>query len=288
MPQTINTNLVSLNAQRNLNASQSSLATSMQRLSSGLRVNSAKDDAAGLAIAERMNTQVRGMNVAIRNANDGISLAQTAEGALGKLGENLQRMRELTVQARNSTNSNSDKDSLNKEFEQLASEMWRIMNATTFNGKPILADASGLAQTFQIGANTTTNDSIAINALDLTTEATMSAIVGAGTAPFPTPIDNTADFAALGVVIDNIDLALDFVNNTRATYGAIQSRFDAVISNLQVAVENQTAARSRIMDADFAQETSNMSRAQILQQAGNAMVAQANQLPQQVLSLLQR
>ena len=288
MPQTINTNIVSLNAQRNLNASQSSLATSMQRLSSGLRVNSAKDDAAGLAIAERMNTQVRGMNVAIRNANDGISLAQTAEGALGKLGENLQRMRELTVQARNATNSNSDKDSLNKEFEQLGSEIWRIINATTFNGKPILADASGLPQTFQIGANTTTNDSIGINAMDLTTEATMTAIVGTGTAPFPALIDNTADFAALGTVIDNIDLALDFVNNTRATYGAIQSRFDAVISNLQVAVENQTAARSRIMDADFAQETSNMSRAQILQQAGNAMVAQANQLPQQVLSLLQR
>ncbi len=288
MPQTINTNIVSLNAQRNLNASQSSLATSMQRLSSGLRVNSAKDDAAGLAIAERMNTQVRGMNVAIRNANDGISMAQTAEGALGKLGENLQRMRELTVQGRNATNSNSDKDSLNKEFEQLASEMWRIMNATTFNGKPILADASGLAQTFQIGANTSINDSIAINALDLTTDPTMAAIVGTGTAPFPATIDNTADFAALGVVIDNIDKALDFVNNTRATYGAIQSRFDAVISNLQVAVENQTAARSRIMDADFAQETSNMSRAQILQQAGNAMVAQANQLPQQVLSLLQR
>jgi flagellin len=288
MPQTINTNIVSLNAQRNLNASQSSLATSMQRLSSGLRVNSAKDDAAGLAIAERMNTQVRGMNVAIRNANDGISMAQTAEGALGKLAENLQRMRELTVQARNSTNSNSDKDSLNKEFEQLGSEIWRIMNATTFNGKPILADASGLPQTFQIGANTTTNDSIAINALDMTTEPTVAAILGSGTAPFPALIDNTADFTALGVVIDNIDLALDFVNNTRATFGAVQSRFDAVISNLQVAVENQTAARSRIMDADFAQETSNMSRAQILQQAGNAMVAQANQLPQQVLSLLQR
>lgn len=288
MPQTINTNIVSLNAQRNLNASQSSLATSMQRLSSGMRVNSAKDDAAGLAIAERMNTQVRGMNVAIRNANDGISLAQTAEGALGKLGENLQRMRELTVQARNSTNSNSDKDSLNKEFEQLGSEIWRIMNATTFNGKPILADASGLPQTFQIGANTTVNDSIEIAALDLTTEATMAAIVGVGSTPFPALIDNTADFTALGLVIDNLDLALDFVNNTRATYGAVQSRFDAVISNLQVAVENQTAARSRIMDADFAQETSNMSRAQILQQAGNAMVAQANQLPQQVLSLLQR
>ena len=287
MPQTINTNIVSLNAQRNLNASQSSLATSMQRLSSGLRVNSAKDDAAGLAIAERMNTQVRGMNVAVRNANDGISLAQTAEGALGKVGENLQRMRELTVQARNSTNSNSDKDSLNKEFEQLASEIWRIMNATTFNGKPILADGSGQPQTFQIGANTTSNDSISVAALDLTNEPTMSVIVGTGTA-VPTPIDNTADFATLGTVIDNIDQALDFVNNTRATFGAMQSRFDAVISNLQVAVENQTAARSRIMDADFAQETSNMSRAQILQQAGNAMVAQANQLPQQVLSLLQR
>ncbi|KQW51871.1 MULTISPECIES: flagellin [unclassified Roseateles] len=292
MPQTINTNINSLNAQRNLNSSQQSLAVSMQRLSSGLRVNSAKDDAAGLAIAERMNTQVRGMNVAIRNANDGISLAQTAEGALGKIGDNLQRMRELTVQARNSTNSNSDKDSLNKEFEQLGSEIWRIVNATTFNSKPILADTAGVAagtgQTFQIGANTTSNDSITVAALDLTQDPTVVALLGAGAAPFPALIDNTADFTALGVVMDNIDLALDTINNTRATYGAIQSRFDAVISNLQVAVENQTSARSRIMDADFAQETANMSRAQILQQAGNAMVAQANQLPQQVLSLLQR
>jgi flagellin len=292
MPQTINTNINSLNAQRNLNSSQSSLAVSMQRLSSGLRVNSAKDDAAGLAIAERMNTQVRGMNVAIRNANDGISLAQTAEGALGKIGDNLQRMRELTVQARNATNSNSDKDSLNKEFEQLGSEIWRIVNATTFNSKPILADTAGVAagtgQTFQIGANTTTNDSITIAALDLTQDPAVVALLGTGAVPFPALIDNTADFTALGVVIDGIDTALDAVNNTRATYGAIQSRFDAVISNLQVAVENQTSARSRIMDADFAQETANMSRAQILQQAGNAMVAQANQLPQQVLSLLQR
>lgn len=293
MPQTINTNINSLNAQRNLNSSQSSLAVSMQRLSSGLRVNSAKDDAAGLAIAERMNTQVRGMNVAIRNANDGISLAQTAEGALGKIGDNLQRMRELTVQARNATNSSSDKDSLNKEFEQLGSEIWRIVNATTFNSKPILADTAGVAagtgQTFQIGANTTANDSITVAALDLTQDATVTKLLGStGAVPFPALIDNTADFAALGTVIDDIDAALTTVNNTRATYGAIQSRFDAVISNLQVAVENQTAARSRIMDADFAQETANMSRAQILQQAGNAMVAQANQLPQQVLSLLQR
>ncbi|MFG6487387.1 flagellin [Roseateles sp. BYS78W] len=296
MPQTINTNIVSLNAQRNLNASQSSLATSMQRLSSGLRVNSAKDDAAGLAIAERMNTQVRGMNVAIRNANDGISMSQTAEGALGKLAENLQRMRELTVQARNSTNSSSDKDSLNKEFDQLGQEIWRIVNATTFNGKPILADTSGQPQTFQIGANTTTNDSISISSMNFTDPAAdptnptqpnpIATLLGGGTSPFPALIDNTADFATLGTVIDNIDLALTSVNNARAVYGATQSRFDAVISNLQVAVENQTAARSRIMDADFASETSNMSRAQILQQAGNAMVAQANQLPQQVLALL--
>jgi flagellin len=292
MPQTINTNINSLNAQRHLNSSQSSLSVSMQRLSSGLRVNSAKDDAAGLAIAERMNTQVRGMNVAIRNANDGISLAQTAEGALGKIGDNLQRMRELTVQARNSTNSTSDKDSLNKEFEQLGSEIWRIVNATTFNSKPILADAEGVAagtgQTFQIGANTTVNDSITVPALDLTQDASITALLGAGTAPFPALIDGTMSFEDLGLVMDNIDVALDTVNNTRATFGATQARFDAVISNLQVAVENQSAARSRIMDADFAQETANLSRAQILQQAGNAMVAQANQLPQQVLSLLQR
>jgi flagellin len=228
------------------------------------------------------------MNVAIRNANDGISLSQTAEGALGKVADNLQRMRELAVQARNATNSNSDKDSLNKEFDQLGQEIWRIVNATTFNGKPILADVSGVAQTFQIGANTSTNDSISIAALDLTANADIVAILGAGTSPFPALIDNTADFATVGTVIDNIDTALNTISNTRATYGAIQSRFDAVIANLQISVENQTAARSRIMDADFAQETAMMSRASILQQAGNAMVAQANQLPQQVLALLQR
>jgi flagellin len=288
MAQIINTNITSLNSQRNTAMSQNSLAIAMQRLSSGMRVNSAKDDAAGLAIAERMNAQVRGMNVAIRNANDGISLSQTAEGALGKVADNLQRMRELAVQARNATNSNSDKDSLNKEFDQLGQEIWRIVNATTFNGKPILADVSGVAQTFQIGANTSTNDSISIAALDLTANADIVAILGAGTSPFPALIDNTADFATVGTVIDNIDTALNTISNTRATYGAIQSRFDAVIANLQISVENQTAARSRIMDADFAQETAMMSRASILQQAGNAMVAQANQLPQQVLALLQR
>ena len=281
MPQTINTNLASLNAQRNLNASQSSLQISMQRLSSGLRVNSAKDDAAGLAIAERMNSQVRGMNVAIRNANDGISLAQTAEGALSKVGDSLQRMRELAIQARNATNSSSDKDSLNKEFVELQKEIARVLGGTTFNGKHILgADATTL--TFQIGANTTSDDVININTSNMVTDTTITAITSSTMAA----IDANATVGAIGNVIDSLDKAIDLVNDTRATYGATQSRFDAIISNLQTAVENQSAARSRIMDADYAAETANMSRAQILQQAGTAMVAQANQLPQQVLKLL--
>ena len=280
MPQTINTNLASLNAQRNLNASQSSLQISMQRLSSGLRVNSAKDDAAGLAIAERMNAQVRGMNVAIRNANDGISMAQTAESALGKAGDALQRMRELAVQARNASNSGSDKDSLDKEFQELAKEVQRVLAGTTFNGKAIIGASAG-AQDFQIGANTTANDLITVTTTDMTADASVTAVT-AGVV-----IDSTADVTALKTVIDNIDGALDKINAERAVYGATRSRFEAVISNLQTSVENQAAARGRIMDADYAQETSNLSRAQILQQAGNAMVAQANQLPQQVLKLLQ-
>jgi flagellin len=282
MPLTINTNIASLNAQRNLNMSQGSLATSMQRLSSGLRVNSAKDDAAGLAIAERMNAQTRGMNVAIRNANDGISMSQTAEGALSQVSNSLQRMRELAVQARNATNSSSDKDSLNKEFSQLQQEISRVLAGTTFNGKHILgADATSL--TFQIGANTTADDTITIATTDMSQDTTITAVTSTSTAL----IDASATLGAIGTVIDNIDAALDSVNDTRATYGATQSRFDAIITNLQVGVENQSAARSRIMDADFASETANMSRSQVLQQAGTAMVAQANQLPQQVLKLLQ-
>ena len=279
MAMSVNTNLFSLNAQRNLNGSQSSLATSMQRLSSGLRVNSAKDDAAGLAIAERMNAQVRGMNVAVRNANDGISLGQTADGALASIGDSLQRMRELTVQARNSTNSDSDKDSLNLEFAQLSAEIGRVLGGTTFNGKAILgADAGTL--TFQVGANTTVNDSIDIATTNMATDPQITAVTGA-------TIGSTADATALATVITNIDAALDDVNGQRAVFGAAQNRFQAVITNLQSSVENQSAARSRIMDADFAAETANMSRAQILQQAGTAMVAQANVLPQQVLKLLQ-
>ena len=280
MPALINSNIATLNAQRNTSASQMPLSTAMQRLSSGLRVNTAKDDAAGLAIAERMNAQVRGMNVAIRNANDGISMAQTAEGALSKVGDALQRMRELAVQARNGTNSDSDKNSLNKEFAELQKEITRVLGGTAFNGKNILG-ADGTSFTFQVGANTSTDDVIEVEFENLTSNADITAVTVT-----TATIGSTADASAIASVIDDIDVALDTVNDKRATFGATQSRFEAVIANLQVSVENQSSARSRIMDADFAVETANLSRAQILQQAGNAMIAQANQLPQAVLALL--
>ena len=286
MPQTINTNLNSLNAQRNLSTSQFSLAISMQRLSSGLRVNSAKDVAAGLAIAERMTSQVRGMNTSARNANDGISMAQTAEGALGKVSDSLQRMRELSVQAANATNSDSDKNSLDKEFGELAKEIQRVLGGASFNGQHMLG-ADAKAFQFQVGANTSSNDTIDITTTDLTADATVTAVAGTDNAGAGRAvIDSTATAATIKTVIDNIDLAISTVSDQRAVMGASQSRFDSVIANLQSSVENQTAARSRIMDTDFAAETANLSRAQILQQAGNAMVAQANQLPQQVLTLL--
>ena len=264
--QTINTNVMSLTAQRNLSQSQSTLATSMERLSSGLRVNSAKDDAAGLAIAERMNTQVRGMNVAIRNANDGISLSQTAEGGLNEVGNMLQRMRELAVQSANGTNSDSDKDNLQAEFAELTEEITRIGETTQFNGRFVLGADAG-AFDFQVGANVGEQ-------LTITTTAVAAV---------------TADIGATGdadAAITAIDTAIDTVTSQRANFGAVQSRFESAINNLQIGVENQSAARGRIVDADFAVETANMTRAQILQQAGNAMVSQANSAPQSVLQLL--
>jgi flagellin len=408
MAQTINTNIASLNAQRNLSASQSALATSMQRLSSGLRVNSAKDDAAGLAIAERMNTQVRGLNVAARNANDGISLAQTAEGALGKIGDMLQRIRELAVQSANATNNVTDRAALQAEVAQLKDEIQRVAITTSFNDTPLL-DGAFTAQTFQVGANagetivlsgivnaklaalgslqtgaateTTTAASGAYTQaysdtatdayqfkidtfvvsdravsgataanLDADLDAWLASSAGAGytktgsivggnlvlsktdgsdlvvATSFSNAVGSTAaaagptsagTFATGGFVgtanngveatsepgianltitdaekatfaLSAIDTALTAVNEARGTLGAVQSRFENAIANTQVTAENLAAARGRIMDADFAAETANMSRAQILQQAGTAMVAQANQLPQQVLQLLQR
>lgn len=284
MPAIINTNIGALTAQRNNAASQNSLSISMQRLSSGLRVNSAKDDAAGLAIAERMTSQIRGMNVAMRNANDGISMAQTAEGALSKVGDALQRMRELAIQARNGTNNGKDKDSLNKEFAELQSEIKRVLGGTAFNGTKILGADAGAGKTFvfQVGANTGAEDTIGVRFEDMTSNADIASITAAAAS-----IGSGVDATAIGSVIDNIDDAIDLINDKRAVFGATQSRFEAVISNLQVAVENQSAARSRILDADYAAETANLSRAQILQQASTAMIAQANQLPQLVLRLLQ-
>ena len=266
MSMTINTNVVSLNAQRNLTNSQGSLATSMQRLSSGLRVNSAKDDAAGLAIADRMNTQVRGIQVAIRNANDGISLSQTAEGALATMTDALQRMRELAVQAQNGSNGTGDRANLDTEYQQLSAEITRIAVQTKFNGVAIVGAGAG-AQVFQVGPNggdtlTVTTSTVTTVTGGVTTVATASAAMAA------------------------IDKALDTISTSRATYGAAMSRFGFAISNLMITGENQSAARGRIMDADFAAETANLSRSQILQQAGTAMVAQANQMPQSVLALL--
>ncbi|HKX93713.1 MAG TPA: flagellin [Methylibium sp.] len=403
MAMSVNTNIVSMNAQRNLGTSQSSLATSMQRLSSGLRVNSAKDDAAGLAIAERMSASVRGLNVAARNANDGISLAQTAEGALGKVGDMLQRMRELAVQSANATNSADDRKALQAEVSQLRDEVDRVAKSVSFNGKKLL-DGTFTAASFQVGAGA--GDNITVGALTNATAANLSKVTYAEGASADLTLDGTtistldeiadgdlqitvdsgganelvvevgeiaeagSEIERLGQVaeainrktadtgvsaylvknddgtykldikaskldsagaplaieftgfttattgldvgdtltdvtddigidalnietesdvwvsIKKIDSALDQVNSARGTLGAVQSRFENAVANIQIQAENTAASRGRIMDADFATETSNLSRAQILQQAGTAMVAQANQLPQQVLSLL--
>ena len=295
MAMTINTNVSSLNAQRNTIATQNSLATSMQRLSSGLRVNSARDDAAGMAIADRMNGQVRGMNVAIRNANDGISLAQTAEGGLSVMGEMLQRMRELTVQAINSTNTtgaDGDLGALNREFTQLRDEVNRIMSAVQFNGTSLFTTTANFD--FQVGANSGQTITIAGSSLNIAAATGgMSGVTvdvaGAGTAVTPggaaSALNVTAN-AENSAALVALDTALATLNATRATLGAVQSRFENTVNFLRSSVENQAAARGRVMDADFAAETANLSRAQILQQAGTAMIAQANQLPQGVLALL--
>ncbi len=383
MSQVINTNVSSLNAQRNLNTSQASLQTSLQRLSSGLRINSAKDDAAGLAISQRFTAQINGADQAARNANDGISLAQTAEGSLASTTDNLQRIRQLAVQAANATNSSSDRAALQTEVSQLKSEIDRVGSAASFNGVKLL-DGSNPSFVFQVGANTSSNDTIAIsglptatvaglgsvstassqsvaisglttgaldgatdslsingtnigalaatgtagqraaqvvdainkiattthvnayidsttNKINLTSNATFTvAKTGAGdtltgldstngaTASTTTGLTtlNVSSFAGAQLAIQQIDSALDQVNSARATLGAVQSRFTSVVTNLQTTNENLSASRSRIQDADFAAETANLTRAQILQQAGTAILAQANSVPNNVLTLL--
>lgn len=273
MAMTINTNTASINAQRNLNVSSSSLKTSMQRLSSGLRVNSAKDDAAGLGIAEKMTAQSRGMTVAERNANDGISLAQTAEGGLAVITSHLQRMRELATQAASGQYDGTNLSSLDQEFQALQDEVSRIAEATTFNGKQVLGTDSTMS--FQIGAGTTGDNQISVTTIN----ANFSDVAGLAEA--------VSDTASAAAAMAEIDSALDTVNDSRAGLGALQSRFEGVVTQLQSQNENIQAARGRILDADYASETANLARSQILQQAGTAMLAQANQLGSSVLSLLQ-
>ncbi|APG23795.1 flagellin domain-containing protein [Syntrophotalea acetylenica] len=280
MALTINTNVQSLNAQRNLSKSQSALANSMQRLSSGLRINSAKDDAAGLAISDRMNSQIRGMNQAVRNSNDGISLAQTAEGALGEMTNILQRMRELSVQSANATNSNDDRLALDSEFGELRDELDRIVGTTKFNGEKLLDGTYGTGQAavFQVGANAGEVISVEIG-----TVSTAKLSDGSG---------NTLDAAGISAQGDTstamnvIDGALKTVDSMRGNLGAKQNRFESTIANLNNVSENLSAARSRIVDADIATETSEMTKMNILQQAGVSILAQANQTPQLALSLL--
>jgi flagellin len=270
MVMSVNTNVMSLNAQRNLLGTQQGLSVSLQRLSSGLRINSAKDDAAGLAIAERMNAQIRGLGVGIRNANDGISLAQTAEGALGSMTESLQRMRELAVQSANATNTSADRASLDAEFQALKSELESTATRTKFNGLAIIGTDAG-TQGFQVGANS--GDTISVTTVDATT--------------IDNGIGSVTTSANAVTALGTIDTALNTVNSQRASLGAAQSRMETAIRALDTTRENTAAARGRIVDADFAAETANMTRLQILQQAGVAMLAQANAAPQTVLSLLQ-
>lgn len=279
MPTTINTNMASLSAQRALQSTNGSLSTSMQRLSTGLRINSAKDDSAGLAIAERMTSQVRGMTVASRNANDAISLAQTAEGSLGKVGESLQRMRELAVQSANSTNDTSDRANLNEEYTALATEVSRVLEGTKFNGKNLLNSAA-TDMAFQIGADTDATDRITVALRDMTAGDGMKAALDTASTGSISTVEASLD------TISALDAAIDEVTSARSNLGSVQNRFESVVANLATSQENITSARGRITDADFAVESANLSRAQVLSQAGNTMLAQANQQPQQVLSLL--
>jgi len=274
----INTNLSALNAARNLATSQDSLRVSLQRLSTGLRVNSAKDDAAGLAVAESMTSAYRGSNVAIRNAQDGISLGQTAEAALGEVVNNLQRIREIAVQASNGSISDTNRASLQKEVDQLTQEISRIITTTNFNGTALL-NATGTL-TFQVGYSGAANNQVSVTTADVTSISGYSATLTA------TGVVNVSTSGAASAAIGSMDSSISTVTSTRATFGAVQNRFEAVISNLRAFAENVAASRSRIMDADFAAETANLTRTQILQQAGVAMLSQANALPQNVLALL--
>jgi flagellin len=271
----INSNIMSLNAQRNVSSTNNSLATSLQRLSSGLRINSAKDDAAGLYSVERMTADIRGLNQAARNAADGISLSQTAEAALGQISDNLQRIRELAVQASNGTVE--DRTGLQTEADLLSAEILRVAGEANFNGVQLLDGSAAADLEFQVGQDATDQISIAAATLDI---STITAYAGSGA------FDISTDADAAQAELTNLDADIDAVSGLRATFGATQNRFESVISSVQSYSENLSASRSRIQDADFAMETANLTKVQIMQQAGVAMLSQANSAPQNVLSLL--
>ncbi|MDR6913984.1 flagellin [Pseudomonas sp. 3296] len=283
MALTVNTNVTSLNVQKNLNRASDALSTSMSRLSSGLKINSAKDDAAGLQIATRMTSQIRGQTMAIKNANDGISIAQTAEGAMQESTNILQRMRELAVQARNDSNGTQDRVALNKEFSAMSDELTRIAKSTNLNGKNLIDGTAG-TMTFQVGSNTGSANQITLtlasgfDAVTLSVDSATLQITGNSSA--------TAQ-ASFSAAITKIDLALQTINSSRADLGAAQNRLTSTISNLQNINENAAAALGRVQDTDFAAETAQLTKQQTLQQASTAVLAQANQLPSAVLKLLQ-
>ncbi|VEF09904.1 flagellin [Pseudomonas fluorescens] len=286
MALTVNTNTTSLNVQKNLNRASDALSTSMQRLSSGLKINSAKDDAAGLQISNRMSSQIRGNTQAIQNANDGISVAQTAEGALQASTDILQRMRELAVKARNGTNGTADQTATNAEFAQMSDEITRISAATNLNGKNLLDGSAGTV-TLQVGANTGS-----ANHIDLVLSSKFDAVslsVGSGTVVLTGTSGTGAGSASQNIdnAITAIDAAIASIGATRASLGASQNRLTSTISNLQNITENTTAAQGRVQDTDFAAETANLTKQQTLQQASTSVLAQANQLPSAVLKLLQ-
>ncbi len=276
MSLSINTNVMSLNAQRNTINNLQSLQTTMARLSSGLRVNTAKDDAAGLGIAERMNSQARGMTVALQNTADALSMVEVADGALSTVTDVLQRMRDLALRAGNGTNGGAERININQEFTQLAAELTRIRDQTNFNGRAILG-ASANSYVFQIGAQG--GQTITISFASLGAASGVNSVISL-------TIASDATAGSISAILGALDTAIQSIVARRAELGAYMSRFENVMTNLRVGIEKQQAARGRIMDADFAAETANLSRTQILQQAGTAMIAQANQLPQNVLALL--
>ncbi|WP_415770642.1 flagellin domain-containing protein [Pseudomonas sp. LB3P38] len=281
MALTVNTNTTSLNVQKNLNRASDALSTSMTRLSSGLKINSAKDDAAGLQIATRMTSQIRGQTMAIKNANDGVSIAQTAEGALQESSNILQRMREIALQSRNDSNGTADRTALDKEYQQSVAELTRIAQSTNLNGKALIDGTAG-AMEFQVGSNTTSDNQIT---LTLSTSFDASALGMTGTTI--SGATNSGNHNSVLSAISAIETALAKINATRADLGAAQNRFATTISNLQNINENASAALSRIQDTDFAAETAQLTKQQTLQQASTAVLAQANQLPSAVLKLLQ-